>query len=143
MHYHAKQHLGHGAVERDLGVRTSPRAGRSLYTHHSDDREGMKVGLKVGQRLKSMVCSTEIMVITAPDGEIQLTCGGAQMTDGEGNGEGGSVHPDHASGSTIGKRYVSKVGDLEILCVKPGEGSLAVGDVALNLKDAKKLPKTD
>ena len=101
------------------------------------------VALKVGQRLKSRVCSTEIMVITAPEGEIEITCGGAQMTDGDGNGEGGSVHPDHSSGSTIGKRYVSKAGDLEILCVKPGEGSLAVGDVALSLKDTKKLPKTD
>ena len=70
------------------------------------------MGLKVGQRLKSMVCSTEIMVIAAPDGEIQLTCGGAQMTSGEGNGEGGRVHSDNASGSTIGKRYVSKAGDL-------------------------------
>jgi hypothetical protein len=101
------------------------------------------VGLKVGQRLKSIVCSTEIMVIAAPEGEVQLTCGGAQMTDGERNGEGGSVHTDHSKGSTIGKRYVSEAGDLEILCVKPGEGSLAVGDVALNLKEAKKLPKTD
>ncbi len=101
------------------------------------------MGLKVGQRLKSVVCSTEIMVIAAPDGELQLTCGGTQMTDGEGNDQGGSVHPDHASGSNIGKRYVSEAGDLEILCVKPGEGSLALGDVALNLKDAKKLPKTD
>ena len=104
---------------------------------------GLDLGLKVGQRLKSIVCSTEIMVIAAPDGEIQLTCGGAQMKDGDDNAEGGSVHPDHASGSTIGKRYVSKAGDLEILCVKPGEGSLAVGDVALSLKDTKKLPKTD
>ncbi len=101
------------------------------------------MGLKVGQRLKSMVCSTEIMVIMAPESEIQLTCGGTQMTDGEVNGESGSVHPDHSKGSTIGKRYVSEAGDLEILCVKPGEGSLAVGDVALNVKDAKKLPKTD
>ncbi|MCZ6616998.1 MAG: hypothetical protein O7E57_02605 [Gammaproteobacteria bacterium] len=100
------------------------------------------MALKVGQRLKSTVCTTEIMVIAAPAGEIQLSCGGAQMTDGDVNG-GGSVHPDYCNGSTIGKRYVSEAGDLEILCVKPGEGSLAMGDVALNLKDAKKLPKTD
>ncbi len=102
------------------------------------------VELTVGQRLKSTVCSSEVMVIAAPDGNIDLTCGGAQMSNGDGAGaEGGSLDPDRAAGTTIGKRYISEEGDLEILCVKPGEGSLAVGATALTLKDAKKLPKTD
>ncbi len=102
------------------------------------------LSLTVGQRLKSTVCTTEIMVIVAPADEIELTCGGAPMTDGDvNNGEAASVHPDHAEGSTIGKRYVSQEGDVEMLCVKPGEGSLAVAGTPLKLKDAKKLPKTD
>ena len=98
--------------------------------------------LSAGQRLKSAVCTTEIMVIAAPDGDIELTCGGAAMTDGDGN-SGGAVDADHAEGTALGKRYVNEDGDLELLCVKAGDGSLAVGGTALNLKDAKKLPKTD
>lgn len=98
-------------------------------------------GLAAGTRLKSVVCTTEIMVIAAPDDAIELTCGGAPMTSGEVNG--GSIHPDHAQGSKLGKRYVSEDGSLEILCVKPGDGSLAVAGASLKVKDAKKLPKTD
>jgi len=98
--------------------------------------------LSAGKRLKSAVCATEIMVITAPDGDVQLCCGGAPMVeDGEVNG--GDVDPDHAQGTSIGKRYVNGDGSLEVLCVKAGEGSLALADAALSVKDAKKLPKTD
>lgn len=101
------------------------------------------LSLTVGQRLKSTVCTTEIMVIVAPDDDIELTCGGAPMTDGDAGDGAASVHADHAAGSTIGKRYVSEGGDVEMLCVKPGEGSLAVAGTPLKLKDSKKLPKTD
>ena len=47
-------------------------------------------GLTAGQRLKSAVCTSEIMIIAAPDGDLELTCGGAAMTAGDGGG-GGSV----------------------------------------------------
>jgi hypothetical protein len=99
--------------------------------------------LAAGTRLKSTVCNTEVMVISAPDEDVELMCGGAPMTNGEAGGNGGSVDPAHADGTQLGKRYVSEDGKLEILCVKPGDGSLAVGGTALKLKDAKKLPKTD
>ena len=70
-----------------------------------------------GQRLKSSVCATEIMVIAAPDEELNLTCGGVPMnSEVENTGE---VHPDYKGGTTIGKRYVNEDGKLEILCVKP------------------------
>ena len=98
--------------------------------------------LSTGQRLKSSVCATEIMVIKAPSDDLDLSCGGSSMSaDGAENGQ--TVHPDFSEGTTIGKRYVNGSGELEILCVKPGDGSLAVGGTALKLKDAKKLPKTD
>ena len=99
-------------------------------------------GLAAGKRLKSTVCNTEIMVIAAPGGEVDLTCGGAPM-NAEGAGNGGSVAGDFAEGTTLGKRYTNEEGNLEVLCVKAGDGSLALGGVALKLKDAKKLPKTD
>lgn len=97
--------------------------------------------LKAGNRLKSAVCSTEIMVIAAPDGDVDICCGGSPMTDGD--AKGGAVSSQHATGSAIGKRYVNADGSLEVLCVKAGDGSLAIGDEPLNVKDAKKLPKTD
>ncbi len=99
-------------------------------------------GLAAGKRLKSTVCNTEIMVIAAPGGEVDLTCGGAPMS-ADGAGNGGNVAADFAEGTTLGKRYTNEEGNLEVLCVKPGDGSLALGGVALKLKDAKKLPKTD
>ena len=97
--------------------------------------------LAAGKRLKSAVCTTEIMVIAAPDGDVNLCCGGAPM--GEGDGNGAALDPGFADGCAIGKRYVNADGSLEVLCVKAGEGSLAVGGYALAVKDAKKLPKTD
>ena len=100
-------------------------------------------GLAAGTRLKSTVCTTEVMVISAPDDAIVLTCGGAPMTSGEVSANGESVHTDFAEGTQLGKRYVSEEGKLEILCVKPGDGSLAMSGTALKVKDAKKLPKTD
>ena len=99
-------------------------------------------GLAAGKRLKSTVCNTEIMVIAAPGDEVDLACGGAPMS-ADGAGNGGTVATDFAAGTTLGKRYTNEEGNLEVLCVKAGEGSLAVAGVALKLKDAKKLPKTD
>lgn len=97
--------------------------------------------LGAGKRLKSAVCTAEIMVIAAPDGDVDIRCGGAPMTEGDGNG--GSIDAEFAGGCAIGKRYVNEGGTLEVLCVKAGEGSLAVGAEGLVVKDAKKLPKTD
>ena len=98
--------------------------------------------LTTGQRLKSSVCTTEIMVISAPPQELELSCGGTPMND-DGDSGATELHPEFAEGTTIGKRYVDAEGQLELLCVKPGEGSLSVGGVALKLKESKKLPKTD
>lgn len=98
--------------------------------------------LSAGKRLKSAVCTTEIMVIAAPDGDVELSCGGSPMLEGSG-ANGGTVDPAYAEGSAIGKRYVNADGSLEVLCIKAGDGSLSLGDAALAVKDAKKLPKTD
>jgi hypothetical protein len=54
--------------------------------------------------------------------------------------EGGAVDSGHAEGTLLGKRYVNEAGDLELLCIKPGDGSLAIDGVALGLKEAKALP---
>ena len=99
--------------------------------------------LKTGTRLKSTVCNGEVMVVAAPDEDIEITCGGSPMADPASAEQSGEVHADHAVGIAIGKRYVNEAGDLELLCVKAGDGGLAVGGDLLLQKDTKKLPKTD
>ncbi len=101
-------------------------------------------GLKTGSRLRSAVCTTEVMVIAVPEGEVQITCGGAPMVDvAEEPPSGLSLSPDAAKGSALGKRYTNEKRDLELLCTKPGEGSLAVDRAPLILKEAKALPSSD
>ena len=98
--------------------------------------------LKAGTRLKSAVCSTEVMVVAAPKAEVELTCGGAPLI-AMGEAGGGTLAADARGGTQIGKRYVNEAGDLEVLCTKPGEGTLAVGGVPLEIKGAKPLPSSD
>lgn len=100
--------------------------------------------LKMGARLRSTVCAGEIMVVMAPDTEVEMTCGGSAMVDaGESVTPSGEVHPDHAVGVVMGKRYIDEAETLEVLCVKAGDGSLAANGALLLQKDTKKLPKTD
>jgi hypothetical protein len=96
--------------------------------------------MKPGTKLKSQVCDTEVMVIRAGGGRIE--CGGVAMAEGKPDALG-KVSADHANGSLIGKRYVDADGTFELLCVKPGKGSLSVDGTALSVKDAKPLPASD
>ena len=95
-----------------------------------------------GTRIKSAVCSSELMVIAAPKSDIDLRCGGAAVID-MGADAAGEIDPQFKDGCALGKRYVSENGDVELLCTKPGEGSLSIGDVGLTIKEAKPLPSSD
>jgi hypothetical protein len=53
------------------------------------------------------------------------------------------VEPGFAEGAKLGKRYVSGNDDLEVLCVRAGTGSLAIGGIELTVKDPKPLPSSD
>ncbi len=100
--------------------------------------------IKTGSRMRSQVCATEVMVIGAPAGEVDVTCGGVAMIDVSGTpDEGLSIAPDADKGTTLGKRYTNEAGDLELLCTKPGDGSLGANGEALELKEAKALPSSD
>jgi hypothetical protein len=100
--------------------------------------------LKAGSRWKSAVCSTEVMVVKAPDADIELTCGGAPILElGADAPAGGAIAEGHDGGTQIGKRYVDEAGTLEVLCTKPGKGALAVGGALLQVKGAKPLPSSD
>ena len=99
--------------------------------------------IKAGTRLRSAVCSTEVMVVAAPSGDLDLRCGGAAMLAIGEEPSGGSPSADAANGTQLGKRYVNEAGDLEVLCIKPGDGSVGVGDALLQVKEAKPLPSSD
>jgi len=96
--------------------------------------------MKPGIRLKSAACDTEVMVIRCGDGTVE--CGGAPMVEAK-PAEAAPLSPDFSGGSLMGKRYVDANDKFELLCVKPGKGSLAVDGVALVTKDAKPLPASD
>src|SRR5437016_14229811 len=99
--------------------------------------------VKVGSRLKSAVCDTEVMVVRAPGASVDLWCGGHPMTTADGAGGGSTLDPDHAGGTMMGKRYVDEAGTIELLCTKAGKGTLSIAGTPLFLKEAKPLPASD
>ncbi len=96
--------------------------------------------MKPGTKLKSIVCDTEVMLIRCGEGTVE--CGGSAMAEAKPDTLA-ALSEDHSGGSLMGKRYVDASGAFELLCVKPGKGSLAVNGVALTIKDAKPLPASD
>ena len=100
--------------------------------------------IKAGSRLKSTVCNTEVIVVKAPGGDVPVTCGGAAMAlAGDEIAEKGTPAGDANGGTALGKRYVNADESLELLCTKPGDGSLGVDGTLLSLKEAKPLPASD
>ena len=99
--------------------------------------------LRAGQRLKSTACDTETVVVRAPEGDVDVRCGGEPMVAHDEDAPKGSVQPGFDEGTLLGKRYASEEDGVELLCTKAGNGSLAVGTVPLPRKDAKPLPSSD
>ncbi|MBB4944175.1 hypothetical protein FHR32_008578 [Streptosporangium album] len=56
---------------------------------------------------------------------------------------GAALDPEFAGGTALGKRYVDLTCGLELLCTKPGKGTLSVSTEPLTVKDAKPLPSSD
>jgi hypothetical protein len=96
--------------------------------------------LKLGAKLKSAVCDTQIMVIRTLPGDLDLRCGGVPM---DSEVEGVSLDSEFADGSLIGKRYVDEAERIELLCTKGGAGSLSLGVAKLLIKQPKALPSSD
>ena len=99
--------------------------------------------LKPGTRLRSAVCATEIIIVKAPSGDVDLRCGGAPVVDAASEAPDGAVAEGFDGGTLLGKRYVHDGSGMEILCTKGGDGALSVGDDVLPQKDAKPLPASD
>jgi len=96
--------------------------------------------LKAGTKLHSSACDTDVMVIKG-SGDVNLTCGGAEMTVAR--GETLELDAAFAQGTAMGKRYQNEDGSIELLCIKPGKGSLAIDGVPLTIKATKALPSSD
>ena len=100
--------------------------------------------LKAGTRLKSSVCETQVMVVKAPPGDVDLTCGGAPMIALDADpAPGVTLDPARAEGTLLGKRYADDDAGIELLCTKPGSGSLWLASAPLAFKQAKALPSSD
>lgn len=98
--------------------------------------------LKPGSKLSSAVCSTEVIVVKAPDADVELACGGVAMVE-PGTEGSGDADPAHSNGTAMGKRYEHEELGLEVLCTKPGDGSLSVDGTPMPLKESKPLPSSD
>lgn len=96
--------------------------------------------MKPGTRLKSATCDTEVVIIRC--NVHQVECGGKAMAETI-DSKFAAPDADFANGTIMGKRYVTADNGVELLCVKPGKGTLSIGGTMLNLKEAKPLPASD
>ena len=98
---------------------------------------------KPGSRWKSAVCNTEVAVVR-PAKDVILQCGGHEMIPiGAERPAGGAPAAGQDGGTLLGKRYADTESGVEVLCTKPGAGSLAVDGRAMGFKEAKRLPSSD
>ena len=93
-----------------------------------------------GKALFSTVDTTSVVVIRWDADDLDLTCGGAAMTETPPADAG---DPPRQGTTQLGKRYCTDDGGVELLCTKPGDGSLAVDGVSLTIKTATPLPASD
>jgi len=100
--------------------------------------------LTPGSRWKSAVCDTEAVIVRPPREAGALECGGAPMVSIKDVPAAG-IEPDMAlmGGSLLGKRYADDAHGIEVLCTKPGRGTLTFAGAPLTTREAKKLPSSD
>jgi len=104
----------------------------------------MAMLLKPGGRLFSPVCSAEFIVVRSPSSDVEITIGGVPALAAAAERDAATaIVEGHDGGSAIGKRYVDADESIEVLCTKPGSGSLALNGEVLVTKDAKALPASD
>lgn len=99
--------------------------------------------LKPGTKMQSSVCTTDVMVIKS-SGDVALACGGMEMVvDRAAVSVAAEPDPAFCAGTAMGKRYQNADGTVELLCIKPGRGSLTINGQILETKAAKALPSSD
>ena len=103
----------------------------------------MALTAKIGARLFSDACTTELIVVKAPADPVELTIGGVPPVASADARTGAAIVPGHDGGTKIGKRYVDAAGTIELLCTKAGDGAPALAGEMLGPKEAKALPTSD
>jgi hypothetical protein len=99
--------------------------------------------IKNGTRLRSQVCDTQVIVVRSAEALHDLRAGGAPMVPLDSAVDPAlQLDPAFADGTLMGKRYVDDAG-AEVLVTRAGAGSLSVGTVPLQAKEAKPLPASD
>lgn len=103
------------------------------------------ITLKPGLRLRSVTCTTEVIVVRSPPTPIgEVRCGGMPMVEQrQAEYDAAAPMPEFSQGTELGKRYAHPEVQLEMLCTKAGAGSLSVDQIALQRMDAKPLPSSD
>ncbi len=101
--------------------------------------------IRAGQRFRSTVCDTAVVVVRGGDEDLALRCGDAEMVllSDDSVAPSGTPAAGHDEGTLIGKRYWEESTGVELMCTKGGGGSLSVGGALLTLKPAKPLPSSD
>jgi hypothetical protein len=100
--------------------------------------------LRLGRQVASIVDGTRMIVVRAPAKEVELNCGGAPMVDAkQATALTATADPARQAGTLLGKRYADEDLGIELLCTKPGDGTVEVNGVVLPVKDAKPLPASD
>jgi hypothetical protein len=84
-----------------------------------------------------------VIVVKGPPDEVELTCGGVTMVTAGEEPAAGTLDDGASEGTLLGKRYVNDDDTMEVLCTKPGTGSLGANGTSLQLKEAKPLPASD
>jgi hypothetical protein len=97
---------------------------------------------KPGSRWKSATCTGEFVIVRAPSGAGELTCGGAPV-GAQGSAAAIGSGAEGGEGTLAGKRYADTASGIEVLCTKAGSGDLAFAGQPLARKDAKPLPASD
>ena len=100
------------------------------------------MSIKVGQRLRSATCTTEVIVVRAADTCVQFECGGQPMEDVASTRSRPADAPG-SPGTLLGKRYTDLDQTIEVLCTKAGSGLLSVNGVELVVKAPRPLPSSD
>ena len=98
--------------------------------------------IKPGMRLASTACDTNVIVVRG-SGDLDIRCGGHPMAEMGKAGDRVAVADGFGDGTLMGKRFADEDLGLEVLCTKPGAGSLSVGETLLQVKGAKPLPSSD
>jgi hypothetical protein len=100
--------------------------------------------LKAGSRLKSQVDDTQVVVVKAPAGDVELLIGGHPAIEIAADADASlALDPAHNDGTLMGKRYTREADDIELLITKGGAGSLSLDGETLHPKEAKPLPSSD